>query len=244
VTVTPSPDFPDWYNGSDFGGQTLAGTNISPMPTNPYDFGSFYVGNVPAIELVFVVDSGSPGTYFGWTLTLAWSDPTNGSTPSSQEVYYGDTDCTVIDNLPVMQPVLEISVELDNFATPPSLAFQVCASYQSGRGSPSNPGMGLYVSEPEFAMPSGAPKYVYSPYLTPGMHRVYLEADSGGAAFVQLEIPVHNVAQTIIANAELQGTFKFLQDQVMIPNIQPRIAFLNTTGANVNEQGQLLHAAY
>jgi hypothetical protein len=250
-TFFPSPDYPDWYDHLAFAGQTL----FSDTPTIPgggvYNGEVFYIGNTPGIS-VFIDIEGLDTPQPGWTVSLVFTDSVDNITRNS-EAYSGVADCIIIDNLPVCANTMNVQVT-NGLGADMSCTIQIAASQVGDRGSQfnftaaalsANFGGGLYIAQADFANPSGPETDYYSPVLTPGWHWCNMSTTSDDpTAFVMVDLPpVDGVSTPPQIAVTAPGTSpEFFQQQLMIPNIQPRMRFVNTSGATVHQAGMLMRA--
>jgi hypothetical protein len=252
MTNIPPPDNPDWYRQIQFAGQILYDSgSVDVLAGQQHQFATTYVGNYPAVGIVFLAVQDVLHTFIPWGLQLTWLLAGSPYTPI--EGYSGDQLCTVFDNLPVIAPDLS-GIVFNNAAQTERYRLIVFASQGASRGAFVNlggdgiTGGGAYIDQGQQALAAHTNKTVYSPFLTPGMHWAYLEADfSAGAVsptdvFCQLELSVNGAVQNIVAQSVPVDFRTIFQGMIMLPNIQPRITWKNTEAAAIQIQGHLLRA--
>ena len=264
MALFPPPDNPDWYRQTEFAGQPLftgLGLNVPNGDfTTPTDIlvevgavSPLYVGNWPSISLTVYVTNGGTD-YFGWGFNVAWWGQPGPTNEIANEQYWCDTTCTIQDSLPVLAPYVSFQWFTVGPALPGVGGVQVFGGLSGIRGASTNPNPqlpsvgGAYINQAETTLLAGTSLITYSPLLTPGWHWAYLEADEpaghAGAVdvFCQLELSVEDTAQSIVAQALPVDVRTIYANTVMIPNIQPRIRWINDNAATINIQGHLLRA--
>jgi hypothetical protein len=135
-----------------------------------------------------------------------------------------------------------------------TFSYAVVASLVNSRGAQLNPnagtselaapsGGGLYLDIPDFINPSGPETDYPCRVLTPGWHWVELATTSDDpTAFVLLDLPLVGGTNPQIAVTPPGLSPQVFQGQIMIPSAQPRMRFINGSGAGVHQAGTLLRA--
>lgn len=238
----PPPDNLDWYRQIAFAGQQLFtyydGTN--PVGAGQQvDTGDIYVGNWPAIVVVLDNPGGAGHASYPWDFQLQWK-PTGNLGPV--EEWEGQQPCTVYDNLPTQGDVLSFTIT-NNSAVSLNLNATVYGSQSARRGYPGNVNEGIWINQPDFANPSGPETDIFARYFSPGYAWLGMSTTSDDTrAFVMLDLPQQSGGAPQLAVTPPGASPQFFQGVVILPNVQPRMRFVNTTGSAVHQAGLLARA--
>lgn len=219
--------------------------------------GGGYIGSSPGVGFQLEMISAS----IPWQLIVVWTEEMffgtgNIYTPPSTlpyltEVYAGETQCTIADNLASLLPYVSF------FAGPLTngvveVTGSAWTSPTNVRGTQALPSSsfvslasGLLISQPNFSLGGSSTVLDYSPVLAPGPHQVYLEVDTlDNAGTAVLEVVTLDIQATIAAPLPINDTQPWLfEGTVQIPNIQPRIRFQNASTGAVDVAGFLFRSA-
>jgi hypothetical protein len=234
VTIsTPQPlDRPDWYNAASYATSISHEQLVSV--TGITNFGYFYVGDAPAFGFVAQIAGGA------WQLHIDCNNgPTSLVTGIEGDLYTGDTDCTVHDNLPTASAWVSIEVIGGTFLDPLTTDLWWWASQTAQAGSTLNLDRGLAINVTGGNCPHGEVTNFYSSLLLPGIHQYCFDANANlmGIANLSGKDGTSLAGRMVrIFNPAVDVGY---DGQVVVSNIQPVWQIVNSGGADVTVNATL-----
>lgn len=225
--VAPSPfGHPDWLSADQFNGrqQSFSGSYVAPAEfLSPV----FYVGDSTMLSFLCELTHAAP-----WLVNVMWLIPNgSGYTEVTSTNYAGSTACTIFDNLNVIAPYVQISVNSITSGQGATVSGSLFSANGNAGATAMDPFAGMYINNGGLSIPNNTLQTYVSPILSPGVHQCLMEITSnvGSGCFLQT-YDGFNV-YFLQTTSQSQNNVGYWSGQVVIPNVQVEIQISNQSGA-------------